>query len=431
MLRRAFRSASLPTCCSSSSPASFSASSALLFSGGQRAVTKYAPFNVTDPLLLTDELTEVERATYDSVKAYCDDVLSKRVLQKFRKEEADREFYHDCGKLGILGPTIEGYGCAGVSSVAAGLINRAIESCDSGYRSCSSVQSSLVMHPIYEYGSEEQRQRFLPKLASGEFVGCFGLTEPEAGSDPAGMKTMAKKVDGGYKLNGSKTWITSSPIADVAIIWAKLADCPNKTVQGFIVERGFKGFETPKIEGKVSLRASVTGSIQLTDCFVPDANMLPKGQGMRSPFGCLSSARYGISWGALGAAETCFNVAREYTLNRKMFGKPLAANQLIQSKLADMSTEITLGLNACLRAGRLKDEGKLSHEVISMLKRNNAQKALNIARTARDMLGGNGIVDEYQVIRHMVNLETVNTYEGTYDMHGLIMGRAITGIAAF
>lgn len=397
---------------------------------GQRHITKYAPYNFEDPLNMDDQLTDVESEVYNSVKSYCNDVLSKRVLKKFRLEEPDRDFFLDCGKLGIMGPTIEGYGCPGVSSVAAGLISRAIESVDSGYRSYWSVQSSLVMHPINEYGSEEQKLKFLPKLASGEFVGCFGLTEPNAGSDPAGMQTIAKKADGGYVLNGSKLWITSSPIADVAIVWAKLENHAGP-IQGFIVERGFKGFETPKIEGKLSLRASATGGIQLTDCFVPDANVLPEGKGLKAPFGCLSSARYGIAWGALGAAETCFKVSREYTMQRRMFGRPIAQNQLVQDKLANMTTDITLGLQACLRAGRLKDEGKLAHEVISMLKRNNTKKAIEIARTSRDLLGANGIVDEYVVMRHMVNLESVITYEGTYDMHGLILGRAITGLSAF
>lgn len=395
-----------------------------------RHASKYAEFNIEDPLELDQELTDVEREVYKSVQSYCKEVLSKRVVKKFRLEEPDREFFLDCGKLGIMGPTIEGYGCPGVSSVAAGLISRAIEGIDSGYRSYWSVQSSLVMHPINEFGSEEQKERFLPRLATGELVGCFGLTEPNAGSDPAGMTTVAKKVDGGYVLNGAKLWITSSPIADVAIIWAKLENVKGP-VQGFIVERGMKGFETPKIEGKISLRASTTGGIHLSDCFVPDANVLPTGQGLKAPFSCLSSARYGIAWGSMGAAETCYNVARQYTGDRVMFGRPLAANQLIQDKLANMTTEITLGLNACLRAGRLKDEGKLSHQVISMLKRNNTKKAIDIARVSRDMLGGNGISDEYIVMRHVVNLESVITYEGTYDMHGLILGRAITGISAF
>jgi glutaryl-CoA dehydrogenase len=394
----------------------------------RRWYTKYSEYDVQDPLLLMEELTEEERMLDDAVKKYCDEKLQPRVMEAFRNETIDKDIFHELGALGVLGPTIEGYGCAGASSVAAGLISRRIEAVDSGYRSAWSVQSSLVMFPIAEYGSEAQKQKFLPKLATGECIGCFGLTEPNAGSDPGSMKTRAKKVDGGYVLNGAKLWITSSPLADLAIVWAK---DDKDVIRGFIVEREFKGFTTPKIKNKLSLRASTTGGIQLEDCFVPDANVLPDAQGLKGPFGCLSSARYGIAWGALGAAESCFNIARTYTLDRKQFNKPLAANQLVQTKLADMATDITLGLNACLRAGRLKDEGKLSHPVISMLKRNSTGKALEIARKTRDMLGGNGIVDEYHVMRHMVNLETVITYEGTYDIHGLILGRAITGIAAF
>lgn len=395
-----------------------------------RAYTKYAEYCVEDPLLLMEELTEEERMLDDAIKRYCDDSLMPRVTKAFRHETTDKEIFTELGQLGVFGPTIKGYGCAGASNVAAGLISRRIEAVDSAYRSAWSVQSSLVMFPIHEYGSEAQREKFLPKLASGEFIGCFGLTEPNAGSDPAGMTTRAKKVDGGYILNGAKLWITSSPLADIAVVWAKDTS-DNDAIRGFIVERGMKGFSTPKIENKVSLRASTTGGIQLEDVFVPEENLLPSGKGLKAPFGCLASARYGIAWGALGAAESCFNVARTYTGERKQFGKPLAANQLIQMKLSDMATDITLGLNACLRAGRLKDEGKLSHPVISMLKRNSTGKALQIARQSRDMLGGNGIVDEYHVIRHMVNLETVNTYEGTSDIHGLILGRAITGIPAF
>lgn len=393
-----------------------------------RGYSKYSEYNLEDPLLLNEQLTEEERILEDSVRKYCQEKLMPRVTNAFRNEVEDREIFRELGALGVLGPTIEGYECAGVSSVAAGLISRQIEAVDSAYRSSWSVQSSLVMFPIYEYGTEEQRTRFLPRLARGELIGCFGLTEPSAGSDPASMKTRAKKVDGGYVLNGEKMWITSSPIADVAVVWAK---DDKDVIRGFIVERAFKGFTTPIIKGKMSLRASPTGSIQLQDVFVPDANVLPNGAGLKAPFGCLSSARYGIAWGAMGAAESCYKIAREYTIQRKQFGKPLAANQIIQTKLADMATDITLGLNACLRAGRLKDEGKLSHQVISMLKRNNTGKAIDIARKARDMLGGNGIVDEYHVIRHVVNLESVITYEGTYDVHGLILGRAITGIAAF
>lgn len=364
----------------------------------------------------------------ENIKRYCEDTLMKRVTDAFRNQTVDKNIFRELGELGVLGSNLKGYGCAGASNVATGLISRAIESVDSAYRSSWSVQSSLVMFPIWEYGSEAQKEKYLPKLATGEFIGCFGLTEPNAGSDPGSMTTRAKKTDGGYILNGAKLWITSSPIADVAVVWAK---DDSDTIRGFIVERGFKGFETPKIEGKVSLRASITGGITLTDCFVPEENMLPNAKGLKAPFGCLSSARFGIAWGALGAAESCFKVARDYTLERKQFGKPLAANQLVQTKLADMNTEITLGLNACLQAGKLKDQGLLSHQAISMLKRNSCGKSLDIARKARDMLGGNGIIDEYHVIRHAVNLETVNTYEGTYDIHGLIIGRAITGLSAF
>lgn len=393
-----------------------------------RSFSVYADYNIFDPLLLNERLTDEERGIQETVQKYCQDKLLPRVTNAFRTESRDKTVFRELGELGVMGPTITGYGCAGVSSVAAGLISREIEAVDSAYRSSWSVQSSLVMFPIFEYGTEAQREKFLPKLATGEFIGCFGLTEPNAGSDPMSMTTKAKKVPGGYVLNGRKMWITSAPLADVAVVWAK--DDSN-TIRGFIVERGFKGFETPVIEGKVSLRASCTGAIELDNCFVPEENLLPNGSGLKAPFGCLSSARYGIAWGALGAAESCFKIARQYTLDRKQFGKPLAANQLVQTKLANMATDITLGLNACLTAGRLKDEGKLSHQVISMLKRNNTGKAIEIARNARDMLGGNGIVDEFHVIRHVVNLESVITYEGTYDVHGLILGRAITGIAAF
>lgn len=394
----------------------------------QRHYSKYSDYNVEDPLLMREQLTPEEIAIEASVKQYCKTQLMPRVTDAFRNEREDRAIFRELGALGAMGPTIEGYGCLGASSVAAGLISFQLEAVDSSYRSSWSVQSSLVMFPIAEYGSEEQRQRFLPKLATGEYIGCFGLTEPNAGSDPGSMTTRAKKAPGGYLLNGAKMWITSAPIADVAVVWAK---DETDTIRGFIVERAFKGFETKVIKGKVSLRASVTGSMHFTDVFVPEANVLPSGHGLKAPFGCLSSARYGIAWGAYGAATACFDVAREYTLHRKQFGKPLAANQLVQTKLADMTTDITLGLNACLRAGRLKDEGKLSHQAISMLKRVSTGKSLAVARVARDMLGGNGIVDEYHVIRHSVNLESVITYEGTYDVHGLILGRAITGIAAF
>jgi glutaryl-CoA dehydrogenase len=393
-----------------------------------RQYTAFPNFNVEDPMALAGTLTEDETMIDATLKQYCDDQLMPRITNAFRNSTDDREVFTELGALGAMGPTITGYGCAGLSNVAMGLISRRLEQVDSAYRSAWSVQSSLVMFPINEYGTAEQKERFLPRLAKGELIGCFGLTEPNSGSDPGSMTTRAKKVDGGFVLNGAKMWITSAPLADVAVIWAK--DDSN-TIRGFIVERGFKGFTTPKIEGKVSLKASTTGSISLVDVFVPDANLLPNAKGLKGPFGCLSSARYGIAWGALGAAESCYDVARNYTGERKQFNKPLAANQLVQAKLADMTTEITLGLTACHRAGRLKDEGKLSHEVISMLKRNNTGKAIAIARQARDMLGGNGIVDEYHVIRHLVNLESVITYEGTYDVHGLIIGRAITGIAAF
>jgi glutaryl-CoA dehydrogenase len=350
------------------------------------------------------------------------------VLDANRHERFDREIMNELGALGMLGATLPAkYGCSGVNYVSYGLMAREVERVDSGYRSAMSVQSSLVMHPIYAYGTEDQRERYLPRLATGEWVGCFGLTEPDHGSDPGGMVTRAQAVDDGYLLNGAKMWITNSPIADVAIVWAKL----DGVIRGFVVERGFEGFSTPKIEGKMSLRASVTGEIVLQDVFVPEANLLPNAKGLAGPFGCLNRARYGIAWGAMGAAEFCWHAARRYTLERKQFGRPLAANQLIQKKLADMQTEITLGLHACLRMGRLLDEGRLAIENISMLKRNNCGKALDIARTARDMHGGNGISDEFHVIRHVMNLETVNTYEGTHDIHALILGRAQTGLQAF
>jgi len=387
-------------------------------------------FDWQDPLLLEGELSEDERMVRDAARAYAQHKLAPRILKSFREERFDREILNEMGQLGFLGSTISGYGCAGVNYVCYGLVAREIERVDSGYRSAMSVQSSLVMYPIYAFGTEDQRKKFLPKLATGDIVGCFGLTEPDFGSDAGGMKTRARKVDGGYVLKGSKMWISNSPIADVMVVWAKLQD-DKDVIHGFLLERGMKGLSTPKIEGKFSLRASVTGEIVMDDVFVPEANHLPGVTGLKGPFSCLDNARYGISWGALGAAEFCWFAARDYTLSRIAFGKPLAANQLIQKKLADMQTEITLALHACLRLGRLKDEGKSTPEMVSMLKRNSCGKALDVARAARDMHGGNGIVDEYHVIRHMMNLETVNTYEGTHDIHALILGRAQTGIAAF
>ena len=387
-----------------------------------------ARFQWEDPLLLEEELSEEERMVRDSARSYCQDKLMTRVLEANRHEHFHREIMTEMGALGLLGPTIEGYGCAGVGYVSYGLIAREVERVDSGYRSAMSVQSSLVMHPIHAYGTEEQRQKYLPNLASGEWVGCFGLTEPDAGSDPGSMKTRARKVDGGYSVSGSKQWITNSPIADVFVVWAK--DDAGE-IRGFVLEKGMKGLSAPKIEGKFSLRASITGGIAMDEVFVPDENLLPNVKGLKGPFGCLNNARYGISWGAMGAAEFCWHQARDYVLERRMFGRPLAANQLIQKKLADMQTEITLGLHAALRLGRLKDEHRAPPEAISLMKRNNCGKALDVARIARDMLGGNGISDEYHVIRHVMNLEAVNTYEGTHDIHALILGRAQTGIQAF
>ncbi len=385
-------------------------------------------FEWTDPLRLDEALTEEERMVRDSARAYCQDKLFPRVLEANRRERFDREIMNEMGALGFLGATIEGYGCAGVNYVSYGLIAREVERVDSGYRSAMSVQSSLVMFPIYQFGSEGQRQKYLPKLASGEWVGCFGLTEPDHGSDPGGMTTRAIAAPGGWRLNGAKMWITNSPIADVFLVWAKTED---GVIRGFILEKGMKGLSAPKIEGKFSMRASITGEIVMDDVFVPEENLLSHVSGLRGPFSGLNSARYGIAWGTLGAAEFCWHAARNYTLERRQFGRPLAANQLIQKKLVDMQTEITLGLHACLRLGRLKDEGRDTPEMVSILKRNNCGKALDIARAARDMHGGNGIADEYHVIRHVMNLEAVNTYEGTHDIHALILGRAQTGIAAF
>ena len=395
---------------------------------------KLASFNWEDPLHLTDQLTEEERLVMEAARNFSQDRLMPRIIEANRHEIFHREIMNEMGEQGLLGLTLpEKYGCAGLNYTSYGLVAREVERVDSGYRSAMSVQSSLVMHPIYAYGSESQREKFLPKLASGEFVGCFGLTEPDHGSDPGSMVTRAETVDGGFTLNGAKMWITNSPIADIAVVWAKLKDeeTGKDNIRGFIVERDFEGFSTPKIEGKFSLRASVTGEIVLENVFIPDANILPNVKGLAGPFGCLNKARFGISWGALGAAEFCWHQARQYTLDRKQFGRPLAANQLVQKKLADMQTEITLGLHGCLALSRLMDEDIAPPEAISLMKRNNCGKALDIARVARDMHGGNGVSDEYHVIRHMMNLEAVNTYEGTHDVHALILGRAQTGIQAF
>ncbi|MFW2178446.1 MULTISPECIES: acyl-CoA dehydrogenase [unclassified Moraxella] len=385
-------------------------------------------FQWEDPLLLDQQLTEEERLVYRSATDFCQNELMPNIIQANRNEDFDRNIMRQMGELGLLGVTIDGYGCAGLSSVAYGLIARAVERVDSGYRSAMSVQSSLVMHPIWAYGTEEQKQKFLPKLATGEYVGCFGLTEPNAGSDPASMETRAKKVDGGYQLKGAKMWITNSPIADVFVVWAKDDE---GQIRGFILEKGMQGLSAPKIEGKFSLRASITGEIVMDNVFVPEENAFPDIRGLKGPFGCLNKARYGIAWGAMGAAEFCWHAARQYTLDRKQFGRPLANTQLVQLKLADMQTEIALGLQAALRVGRLMDEDKAAPEMISLIKRNNCGKALAIARVARDMHGGNGISDEFHVIRHVMNLEAVNTYEGTHDVHALILGRAQTGLQAF
>ena len=386
------------------------------------------PFDWRDPLRLDAELSDDERMVRDTARDYATERLMPRVLEAHRHERFDPEIMREMGELGLLGPTIEGYGCAGVNYVCYGLVAREIERVDSGYRSAMSVQSSLVMHPIFAYGTEAQRQRFLPGLARGELIGCFGLTEPDAGSDPGGMRSRARAVDGGFVLSGTKTWISNSPVADVFVVWAKNDE---GQVRGYVLEKGMKGLSAPKIEGKFSLRASITGQIAMDDVLVPAENELPNATGLKGPFGCLTRARYGIAWGSMGAAEFCWQAARDYTLERKQFGRPLAATQLVQKKLADMQTEISLGLNAALRLGRLFDEGAANHEAVSMLKRNNCGKALDIARVARDMHGGNGVADEYHVIRHVLNLEAVNTYEGTHDVHALILGRAQTGISAF
>ncbi|GAF58610.1 glutaryl-CoA dehydrogenase [Psychrobacter sp. JCM 18902] len=385
-------------------------------------------FDWEDPFLLRDQLTDEERMVTDSARQFFQKELMPGILEANRNENFDRNIMRQMGEMGLLGVTIEGYGCAGLSSVAYGLIAKEIEAVDSGYRSAMSVQSSLVMHPIHAYGTEEQRERYLPKLATGEYVGCFGLTEPDSGSDPASMSTRARAVDGGYELTGNKMWITNSPIADVFVVWAK--DDAGK-IRGFILDKGMKGLSAPKIEGKFSLRASVTGEIVMDKVFVPEANAFPDIRGLKGPFGCLNKARYGIAWGAMGAAEFCWKAARQYTLDRKQFGRPLAATQLVQLKLANMQTEITLGLQAALRVGRLMDEDNAAPEMISLIKRNNCGKALDVARISRDMHGGNGISDEFHIIRHVMNLEAVNTYEGTHDIHALILGRAQTGIQAF
>jgi len=385
-------------------------------------------FRWDDPLLLDEQLTDEERLVRDSTRAYCEEKLLPRIVDANRHERFDREILNEMGAMGLLGATLDGYGCSGVNHVCYGLIAREVERVDSGYRSAMSVQSSLVMYPIHAYGTELQRQKYLPQLATGERVGCFGLTEPNHGSDPGSMQTRARKIADGYLLHGSKMWITNAPIADLFVVWAKDDD---GDIRGFLLDKGMKGLSAPKIEGKFSLRASVTGEIVMDDVFVPDENLLPNVKGLKGPFGCLNKARYGIAWGALGAAEACWHAARQDTLDRQQFGRPLAANQLIQWKLANMQTEIALGLEAVLRVGRLTDAGRASPEMVSLIKRNSCGKALEIARTARDMHGANGIADEFHVIRHMMNLEAVNTYEGTHDIHALILGRAQTGIPAF
>jgi len=388
-------------------------------------------FDWADPFALDAQLTDEERMVRDAARAYAQERLLPRVTRAFLDEDFDREIMSEMGQLGLLGPTIpETYGGAGLGYVAYGLVAREVEAVDSGYRSAMSVQSSLVMHPINAYGTEEQKRKYLPKLLSGEWVGCFGLTEPDAGSDPGSMRTRAEKIDGGYRITGAKMWITNSPIADVFVVWAK-SDAHGGGIKGFVLEKGMKGLSAPKIEGKLSLRASITGEIVMDGVEVGEDALLPDVQGLKGPFGCLNRARYGIAWGSMGAAEACFHAARQYTLDRQQFGRPLAATQLVQLKLANMETEIALGLQAALRAGRMFDQGELAPEAISIIKRNNCGKSLEIARIARDMHGGNGISAEFHVMRHAINLETVNTYEGTHDVHGLILGRAITGIAAF
>jgi glutaryl-CoA dehydrogenase len=388
----------------------------------------WGKFSWKDPFLLEQQLTEEERLVRDTAYGYAQDQLAPRITEAYRHEKTDPEIFREMGELGLLGPTIDGYGCAGLGYVSYGLIAREVERVDSGYRSMMSVQSSLVMYPIYAYGSEEQKEKYLPKLAAGEWIGCFGLTEPDHGSNPGGMVTRARKVDGGYRLNGAKMWISNSPIADVFIVWAKNDE---DIIRGFVLEKGMQGLSAPKIEGKLSLRASITGEIVMQDVFVPEENLLPNVFGLKGPMGCLNNARFGIAWGVMGAAEDCWHSSRQYTLDRRQFGRALAENQLIQKKLADMQTEISLGLQGCLQAGRLRDKKELAPELVSLLKRNNCGKALEIARMARDMHGGNGISDEFPVMRHMCNLESVNTYEGTHDIHALILGRAQTGLQTF
>ncbi|MEK9928369.1 MAG: acyl-CoA dehydrogenase [Halieaceae bacterium] len=390
--------------------------------------TRWSKLNWEDPFELDSQLSDEQRMVRDSARQYAQGQLLPRVKEAFRHEETDPAIFREMGEMGLLGSTIDGYGCPGVDYVCYGLVAREVERVDSGYRSMLSVQSSLVMYPIYAYGSDAQKEKYLPKLATGEWIGCFGLTEPDHGSDPGGMVTRARSVDGGYALTGAKMWISNSPIADVFIVWAKTDD---DVIRGFILEKGMKGLSAPKIEGKLALRASITGEIVMEDVFVPEENLLPNVHGLKGPFGCLNNARYGIAWGTLGAAETCWHSARQYTLDRQQFGRPLAATQLIQLKLADMQTEIALGLQACLRAGQMLSAGEISPDLISLIKRNSCGKALDIARNARDMLGGNGISDEYPIMRHMMNLEVVNTYEGTHDIHALILGRSQTDIPAF
>ena len=390
--------------------------------------TRWTPLNWKDPFELDSQLSEEQRMVRDSAKQYAQSSLAPRVKQAFREESTDPNIFREMGEMGLLGATIDGYGCPGVDYVCYGLIAREIERVDSGYRSMMSVQSSLVMYPIHAYGTEEQREKYLPKLATGEWIGCFGLTEPDHGSDPGGMVTRAKAVDGGYRLTGSKMWISNSPLADVFIVWAKTED---DVIRGFILEKGMEGLSAPKIEGKLALRASITGEIVMDNVFVPAENHLPNVEGLKGPFGCLNNARYGIAWGVMGAAEECWQTARQYTLDRTQFGVPLASKQMIQLKLADMQTEVSLALQGCLQAGRMLSAGEISPDLISLIKRNSCGKALDIARSARDMLGGNGISDDYPIMRHMVNLEVVNTYEGTHDVHALILGRSQTGLSAF